>query len=194
MSHKRELRSALLAARRTVPAQVQEAEARALAGVVLPGSGTVCAYHPVGVEPGSGALLDGLLARGRRVLLPVVTVGGPLDWAVYTGTLRSGPFGLLEPDGALLGPGAIVDAALVLVPALAVDGTGMRLGRGGGHYDRSLPLAGDGVPLIAVVRDDELVDELPAEPHDVPMTGVLTPGRGLRPLQSDRGHLRRGPR
>ncbi len=183
VSRKRELRRALLAARRAVPAPVREVEARALAAVVLPVSGTVCAYHPVGAEPGSGTLLDGLLTRGHRVLLPVVAADGPLDWAVYTGALRSGPFGLLEPDGALLGPGAIVGAALVLVPALAVDGTGVRLGRGGGHYDRSLPLAGDGVPLVAVVRDDELVDELPAEPHDVRMTGVLTPGRGLLPLR-----------
>lgn len=182
VSRKRELRRTLLAARRAVPVPVREAEARALAAVVLPQSGTVCAYHPVGAEPGSGTLLDALLARGHRVLLPVVAADGRLDWAVYTGALRAGPFGLLEPDGALLGPGAIVEAALVLVPALAVDAAGVRLGRGGGYYDRSLPLAGD-VPLVAVVRDDELVDELPAEPHDVRMTGVLTPGRGLLPLR-----------
>jgi len=67
----------------------------------------------------------------------------------------------------------------VLVPALAVDRRGVRLGRGGGFYDRSLPLCAPGARLVAVVRDEEVVDELPAEPHDVPMTHALTPGAGL---------------
>ena len=70
----------------------------------------------------------------------------------------------------------------MLVPALAVDGMGRRLGKGGGHYDRSLPLARPGTPLVAVVRDEELVAELPTEPHDVVMTAALTPIEGLRPL------------
>ena len=71
------------------------------------------------------------------------------------------------------------DAAVVFVPALAVDRAGTRLGRGAGFYDRTLPLAGPAARLVAVVRDDELVDELPAEPHDVPMTHALTPRGGL---------------
>jgi 5-formyltetrahydrofolate cyclo-ligase len=66
-----------------------------------------------------------------------------------------------------------------LVPALAVDRAGVRLGRGAGFYDRALPLADPAARLIAVVRDDELVDALPAEPHDVPMTHALTPSSGL---------------
>ena len=71
------------------------------------------------------------------------------------------------------------DATVVFVPALAVDRTGARLGRGAGFYDRTLPLARPAARLVAVVRDDELVDEIPAETHDVPMTHALTPGRGL---------------
>ena len=65
------------------------------------------------------------------------------------------------------------------MPALAVDRAGVRLGRGAGFYDRSLPLADPAARLVAVVRDDELVDRLPAEPHDVRMTHALTPGRGF---------------
>ena len=155
--------------------------------------GTVCAYWPVGAEPGSPALLDELARRGCRVLLPVVgapIVGGaaapkvPLDWAEYTGaeSLRAGPLGLREPAGPRLGCAAIATAVLVLVPALAVDRHGVRLGRGGGHYDRTLPLATPGTPLVAIVRDDEVLVSLPAQPHDVPVTAVLTPGRGLLPL------------
>jgi 5-formyltetrahydrofolate cyclo-ligase len=73
----------------------------------------------------------------------------------------------------------------VLVPALAVDRHGIRLGRGAGWYDRSLPFAGAETPLVAVVRDAELVAELPVDGHDVRMTGVLTPGLGLRALPLD---------
>jgi len=68
---------------------------------------------------------------------------------------------------------------LVLVPGLAFDPQGRRLGRGGGFYDRSLPLCAPGTRLVAVVRDDEVLDALPAEPHDVRMTHALTPGSGL---------------
>ena len=68
------------------------------------------------------------------------------------------------------------------MPALAVDRRGVRLGRGAGHYDRSLVFAAAGVTLLAVVRDEELVERLPGEPHDVRMSGALTPGRGVLDL------------
>jgi 5-formyltetrahydrofolate cyclo-ligase len=184
-SGKWELRRRLVAARRGVPAAVREVEAAALASVPLPGRpGTVCAYWPVAFEPGSRELLDGLVRRGSRVLLPVVDSLGPLQWAEYTGagSLQRGPLGLLEPTGPLLGCAAIAAAVLVLVPALAVDRTGVRLGRGGGHYDRTLPLASPGTPLVAIVRDDEMLAALPVQPHDIPVTAALTPGRGLIPL------------
>jgi len=73
---------------------------------------------------------------------------------------------------------------VVIVPALAVDVRGTRLGRGAGFYDRSLPLRDPSARLIAVVRDDELVDELPADPHDIPMTHAATPGGGVTVLNS----------
>ncbi len=185
-SGKWELRRRVVAARRAVPAAVREAEAAALAGAPLPPGlpGTVCAYWPVGTEPGNPALLDGLVRRGCRVLLPVIGPVGPLDWAEYTGagTLRAGALGLREPTGPRLGCAAIATAVLVLVPALAVDRHGARLGRGGGYYDRTLPLATPGTPLVAIVRDDEVRDSLPVQPHDVPVTAALTPRRGLIPL------------
>nr|BFF01248.1 hypothetical protein GCM10020241_29230 [Streptoalloteichus tenebrarius] len=86
---------------------------------------------------------------------------------------------MLEPTGPRLGPEAVGEAEVLFVPALAVDSRGVRLGRGGGYYDRSLPLARPGALLVAVVRDSEFVDELPAEPHDVRVGAVLTPTRGL---------------
>ena len=73
----------------------------------------------------------------------------------------------------------MADATVVLVPALAVDRSGVRLGRGAGFYDRSLALADPAARLVAVVRDDELVDAIPSGPHDVQMTHALTPRQGL---------------
>lgn len=205
---KRRLRQRLSAARAAVPAEVHDAEAAALAAAPLehcldraggPAApradpagaaadhppATVCAYWPVGSEPGGPELVNGLRRRGWRVLLPVVdrprAAATALDWSEYTGqaALRSGPLGLREPAGPRLGAAAIAAADLVLVPALAVDHRGVRLGRGGGYYDRTLPLATPGTPLVAVVRDDEVLAQLPAEPHDVRVTAILTPS-GLR--------------
>lgn len=182
------LRKQLLAARRSVADEVRAAEARALTAhvnaVVTPGS-IVCAYVPVGAEPGSIELLDVVLRRAGRVLLPVARTAGddtplPLRWAEYRpGHLVVARFGLLEPPEPWLPASALADADVMLVPALAVDRHGIRLGRGRGFYDRSLMHRKSQAQLIAVVRDDELVDELPSEPHDVRMTHALTPERGL---------------
>ncbi|HTI21319.1 MAG TPA: 5-formyltetrahydrofolate cyclo-ligase [Kutzneria sp.] len=178
-------RKRLVKARAELSSEVRAAEAQALADAVSAvgwPAATVCAYVPVGTEPGSVAMLDALRAAGRRVLLPIVTGKEPLDWGVYFGadSLVPGPFGLREPSGLRLGRGAVANADAVLIPALAVDRRGVRLGRGAGHYDRSL--VGVTAPRIAVVRAAEFVDRLPAERHDVLMTAVLTPSGGFVPL------------
>ena len=156
-----------------------------IAGLTINGGRTVCAYAPVGAEPGSIEMLDVLLRQADRVLLPVTRTSGDgfamaLLWGEYQpGQLVTARFGLLEPAGPWLPATALADASILFVPALAVDRTGARLGRGRGFYDRTLVLRNPDAPLIAVVRDDELLDEVPHEPHDVPMTHALTPGRGL---------------
>lgn len=181
------MRERLLAARRAVAADVRAAEARSLVAHVesLVNGGAVCAYVPVGAEPGSIEMLDALLRHADRILLPVACTAADdsataMQWGEYRpGELVSARFGLLEPAGPWLPPAAMTEADVVVVPALAVDRSGARLGRGRGFYDRTLMLRDPGARLIAVVRDDELLDELPHEPHDVPMTHALTPGRGL---------------
>lgn len=181
-------RRRLLAARAAVPVATRAAEAAALTAhlraAVLPGltpGQTLAAFLPVGDEPGSAALLDEARAAGIAVIAPLTGPPGPLDWAHYRGVDRlvTARYGLAEPDGPALGPEALAAASVVLLPALAVDRRGVRLGRGAGYYDRSLAHARPGAQLIAVVRDGELVDRLPADPHDVPMTAALTPGGGL---------------
>ena len=184
MRTKAELRTAILMARREVPPHQHALEARALAvhlSAIIDDAATVCAYVPVGSEPGSLEEIDSLHRRGVRVLLPVARsdVEG-LQWGEYRpGELVTAPFGLREPAPPWLDADAIADASVILVPALAVDRRGVRLGRGAGFYDRALPLADPAARLIAVVRDDELVDALPAEPHDVRVTHALTPTGGL---------------
>ncbi|GAA4536608.1 5-formyltetrahydrofolate cyclo-ligase [Amycolatopsis samaneae] len=180
---KAEWRTRLTRARAEISPERRAADAAALAGTAATlARGTVCAYLPFGTEPGSVALLDALLTAGAKVLLPIVPpVPGPLEWAAYAGedTLVDGRFrGVREPSGPRLGPRAVGEAELVLVPALGVDRRGVRLGRGAGFYDRSLVFAPD-ADLLAVVRDDELVELLPGQEHDVRMRGALTPGRGV---------------
>jgi 5-formyltetrahydrofolate cyclo-ligase len=176
----------LLEQRRSAAETTRSAETAALRGSLLPWIEkhritTICAYVPVQGEPGSPELLDALREAGCRVLLPIVVGSAPLDWAEYSGvdSLRPARFGLLEPSGTRLAPEAIAEADAVLVPALAVDHQGVRLGRGAGHYDRSLPAASSRAALIGVIRDDEFVSELPGEDHDVRMNAVVTPDRGV---------------
>jgi 5-formyltetrahydrofolate cyclo-ligase len=185
---KAEVRAEILLARRTLAPQIHDAEADALCGhlrAFIGGGQTVCAYVPIGAEPGSTELIDSLLRRDVRVLLPVARhdeagLAAPLQWGEYRpGGLVHARFGLREPVEPWLPADTIAAATVVLVPALAVDRAGVRLGRGAGFYDRSLPLAAPTARLVAVVRDDELVDRLPAEPHDVRMTHALTPTGGL---------------
>ncbi|WEH40246.1 5-formyltetrahydrofolate cyclo-ligase [Streptomyces sp. AM 2-1-1] len=184
-SRKAELRRELLAARAALtPAELTEsAAALARTALTLPalaGARTVAAYVSVGREPGTRALLDALRARGARVLLPVLLPDNDLDWAVYEGPdrLAKAGRGLLEPDGTRLGPGAVLDADAVLLPGLAADARGMRLGRGGGSYDRVLARladAGARPALVVLLYGHEVVERVPAEPHDHPVDAVVTP-------------------
>jgi 5-formyltetrahydrofolate cyclo-ligase len=144
------------------------------------GPGPIAAFVGIRGEPHTLALLTALHARGVRVLLPLLRDDLDLEWADYDGdpaSLTAGPRGVLHPPGPSLGLDGIGAAVLVLAPALAVDAAGRRLGQGGGSYDRAL--ARTSAPVLAVVFDDELIAEVPAELHDRPVTGVLTPA-GMR--------------
>lgn len=144
----------------------------------------VCAYAPFGAEPGSQILLDALTVGGVDVLLPVLRPDLDLDWAMYEGpwSLVDSPRGLREPTGSRLGVDAVAGADMVIVPALAVDAAGLRLGRGGGSYDRALARVLPGVPIVALLHDGELVERVPAEAHDRTVTHTVTPTLGWQPV------------
>ncbi|MFE9205323.1 5-formyltetrahydrofolate cyclo-ligase [Micromonospora sp. NPDC007230] len=189
---KRELRVTLLAHRRSLPAPARaaaaarvQAELTSLVGRLRPAWMT--AYVPVGSEPGGSdlpAVLRAALPPEAELLLPVLRDDLDLDWASYTdpGSLRAAGRGLREPAGPRRGPDAVAEAALVIVPALAVDRRGIRLGRGGGSYDRALARVPADTLTVALLHDGELVEALPAQPHDRPVRAVITPTDGLRTL------------
>jgi 5-formyltetrahydrofolate cyclo-ligase len=139
---------------------------------------TVAAYVSVGSEPGTGLLLDTLVAAGKRVLVPVVLPDLDLDWTRYSGRDDLAPAvrGLLEPTGPRLGVDAIGAADVVLVPGLAVSPSGERLGQGGGCYDRALTRVTPGTPVAVLLYDDEVGLALPTAPHDVRVGFALTAG------------------
>jgi len=183
---KAELRARLLARRSALDADQRTAAGRLIRDAVLAApqvqmAGTIAAYYSIGAEPDTHGLVYALWKRGSYVLLPVLRPDGDLDWASYEGpdSLEAGPRGLREPGEPPRGVDAVARADAVLVPALAVDAAGRRLGRGGGSYDRALARVGPLIPLIALVYDDELIEHVPAEAHDIPVRATASPRAGI---------------
>lgn len=165
------LRDQLQTARGRLGVAVLGERAAALAGVLLATTevrraATVAAYVSVGREPGTGPTIEALAAAGKRVILPKLLPDNDLDWAAYAGpaSLATARRGLLEPTTPALGPDAVATADVLLIPGLAVDHTGLRLGRGGGSYDRALARA-TGFSIV-VLNSEELLDIVPADAHD----------------------------
>jgi 5-formyltetrahydrofolate cyclo-ligase len=186
---KQALRSRLLAARAGL-SDTERADAGRLlrdAVLALPEvamAGTVAAYFSVGTEPDTRGLVYALWKRGTYVLLPLLRPDGDLDWASYEGpdSMVAGPRGLLQPSEPPRGVDAVARADVVLVPALAVDVAGNRLGRGGGCYDRVLARVGGQVAVIAPLYDGELLDEVPVQEHDRPVRAIARPAHGVTRL------------
>ncbi|HUB21333.1 MAG TPA: 5-formyltetrahydrofolate cyclo-ligase [Streptosporangiaceae bacterium] len=186
------LRKQLLAARSDLAADERRDAGRLIRDALLdlPAlqmAGTVAAYYSVGTEPDTRGLVYALHKRGSYVLLPLLRPDGDLDWASYEGpdSLVPGPRGLTEPAEKPRGTDAISRADVVLVPALAVDRAGNRLGRGGGSYDRALARVGPLIPVIALLYDAELLSHLPTEPHDTPVRAVARPSEGITWLPTE---------
>ena len=180
------MRRGIVAARGAMSADDRTAAGRMIRDHVLSmpqvaAAGTIAAYYSIGTEPSTRSLVYALWKRGSYVVLPLLLPDGDLDWASYEGpdSLVPGPRGLLQPAEPPRGAGTVSRADVVLVPAVAVDRAGYRLGRGGGSYDRILARVGEQVPSIALLYDDELVDAVPVEEHDQAVRAVARPGRGV---------------
>ena len=153
--------------------------ASSMGGVTLP-----ALFVPTPLEP------DMSLALGLfpRALLPVLLdeAGAPLGeprWGLWEAgralvTLGRPP---AQPDGEARGAESLNEADLIIIPALAASADGTRLGQGGGWYDRALTHRSPGVPIVAAIFDDEVLEAglIPAEPHDVPVDAIVTPTRTI---------------
>lgn len=194
---KRALRAELRERRRIRPSHEREVAAERLTQQLIAltstlGPRSLSCYLSTPDEPPTRAFLRWACERGIDVLVPVSRDDGLLDWAPYDappldagaspgGSVAAAEAELLDaagmpvPDAELLSPLAINEVGLILVPAAAVDRAGMRMGWGRGYFDKTLGSMDRRPPVFAVVFDDELVDELPSEPHDERVDGVVTP-------------------
>lgn len=136
------------------------------------GASRIACYLPFGNEPDTELFIDWAMENQIEVLLPVSNSDGTLHWVAFDGTTKQGIFGFQEAAGETQEP---TNIDLAIIPALAVDETGVRLGKGKGFYDRALldlvPLP----PVIAVVFDEELLSSVPSELHDQPVDAAATP-------------------
>ena len=172
------LRRELRAARRARAAAASERSRRALGdrlaahlGEFLPdaGTATVAVFESLPTEPPTEEIIAALRVAGHRVIAPILLADKDLSWRDLA-------------TGEDLGLTAIADATVIVLPALAVDVTGRRLGQGGGSYDRALLRSDPEAVRLAVVFEQEVLDAVPADDHDQPVHGVLTPDRGVRAL------------
>ncbi len=150
---------------------------------------TVAVFRAMPDEVDTAALIAEARARGCTVCLPVVVDGrGELEFRVaWRGdeafALEAGVWGIEEPAaGAPVVPPDAID--LVVVPALAIDGAGHRLGYGRGYYDQTLVRTVNAV-TVGVAFDFQLIAEVPFEAHDVPVAWVVTDQRTLRASSDD---------
>jgi len=183
---KRELRTRLLAVRLRLPPQEREEAAlqaaEHLQGLAEFGSArTVALYSPLGSEIDPGSISARAAATGKRVLYPrVVPNERRLVFAACPPEdLVAGPLGTREPPPqAPTVPLASID--LVVVPGLAFDSAGRRLGRGRGFYDTTLAALGQGTLRVGLAFELQIIPVVPHEPHDSPLDVVVTERRVMR--------------
>lgn len=184
---KNALRAAVRANRQHRSARLRQEAAEAFADVLgsadeLADVRCVAAYVARPYEPGTLPLLERLAERGVRILLPVLGAGLERGWALYAGAddlQERAPGRPPEPGTQSQGAEVLREADVVIAPALAVDSTGMRLGQGGGWYDRALSHKRDDALVVAMVFPEEIYDAaerpIPHGPHDVPVDAIATP-------------------
>jgi 5-formyltetrahydrofolate cyclo-ligase len=173
--------------------QSMAATERLLGSAPVRAARVMAAYWPFGTEPDTRHLISAFQLRGGRVLLPVLLPDRDLDWAWYPGEPASGTEAAAEPIGPLLGVESVLRADVVITPALAVTPNGVRLGRGGGSYDRVLArIAAAQGPrpwTCALLYDAEIGAARAVEPHDRAVDAACS-GSGLvafgeqRPLKT----------
>jgi 5-formyltetrahydrofolate cyclo-ligase len=139
-------------------------------------AGVIASYQAYGDEPNTDSINQLIIESGKKLLLPALMPDRSLEFRIWDGNPKNLKLNgkLREPVGEKFS-GAI---DLMILPALAIDKHGNRLGQGGGSYDRTLE-SFEGIS-IAVVNESEFVESLPTEDRDIPVNAVLTPTRLIR--------------
>lgn len=183
MTTKQELRRQVRALKKAHAAEQLSAASQQLCRKVLgmacwQAADTLLLYHPLPDEVDVRPLIAAGYQQGKRVLLPVC-VGDSLELRIYQGeaSLSVGSFGILEPTGPLFSAQDCCQIQLALIPGMAFDAEGHRLGRGKGYYDRLLPGLTE-AHLIGICYDFQLLDAVPSEPHDCLVHEVVTNAAG----------------
>ena len=178
MIQKKELRKEIRARKRDIPVdELREMSRllckRLLANERLGNASTVMMYYPLGDEVDVTPVIERLAENGKTVVLPQVTGEAEMVLRRYTGKadLQEGAFGIMEPCGEIFSDYETIDVAII--PGMAFDRRGNRLGRGKGYYDRFLPLLPTRVYKIGVCFPFQLLDFIPMEEHDISMDTVI---------------------
>ena len=187
---KQQLREAMVAARlRLSPAERTErsraAAARLVALPTFEHARTVALYAPLGSEVDTSDVAAAARAAGKRTVYPRLVEGRhALAWAACAPEqLAEGPLRSREPPpGCAAVPASEID--LVVVPGLAFDARGRRLGRGRGHYDATLAALPTSAARVGLAYEIQIVDAVPDEEHDQPLHAVVTEARVLAPPAS----------
>lgn len=184
-AEKQRLRAAVRLTRAARSPEIRQADRERLTShlsalVEERGARLVTCYLPSAGEPDTSGFLDWSQAHGIDVLLPVSLADSQLEWSRLgpEGTAH-GRHGLQEPVGPRLPVEAAANVDLLIIPASAVDRSGIRMGWGLGYFDRALAKLTPRPPVFAVVHDDEIYPALPSGPLDIPVTGAVTPS-GIR--------------
>jgi 5-formyltetrahydrofolate cyclo-ligase len=158
------------------------AACRGIAGFAA--ADVICSYVNFREEVETTDLIEALLKEGRRVVVPVqpLDAAQPLDFAEIHALSEMVPnhFGILQPPLEAVRRVPIAAIALFLVPGLAFDPAGRRLGYGLGFYDRAFAAAAPGALKVGLAFERQLLESVPADPHDVPMDFVVTEERVIR--------------
>jgi 5-formyltetrahydrofolate cyclo-ligase len=177
-AEKQVLRARMRAARAAIVPEERKRAAEAIArhglDFLAMAPANVGGYHPVRSELDCLPLLKRLADEAWRLALPAIDGEAPLEFRRWSfgAPLAAGRFGIQEPP-----PGDPVSPALLLVPLLAYDSCGFRLGYGGGYYDRTLAALRRAGPVTAIglAFDTQAVEEVPVGPYDEPLDFILTP-------------------
>ena len=141
-------------------------------------------YLSMGYELETTALIDRSLGSGKRVVVPVISEEGKKSGSFLISEIRDclkeleiGPFGIHQPKPQFVRPVAPTLLEMALVPGVAFDRNGHRLGRGKGYFDRFLSQLSPGCLKVGIGFDFQMIPELPHESHDIPLDVIVTDKR-----------------